>query len=82
MPRFAPDDSHDTQAASTHRSPSPSPTATVHDEEAAVPKTQPWWARGKKDEKEKEAEDDYVQEVDGVWGKLGEGGPNYKNVGW
>lgn len=24
---------------------------------------------------------DYVEEVDGVWGKLGEA-PNYKNVGW
>lgn len=43
-----------------------------------------------KDEKKKKknvdikaAEDlEYVEEVDGVWGKLGEGAPNYKNVGW
>ena len=44
----------------------------------------------KKDEKKnkkgaeiKAADDlEYVEEVDGVWGKLGEGTPNYKNVGW
>lgn len=32
--------------------------------------------------KEKAEDVDYVEEVDGVWGKLGEGAPNYKNVGW
>lgn len=30
----------------------------------------------------KAAEEVNDEEVDGVWGKLGEGAPNYKNVGW
>ena len=39
--------------------------------------------KGNKNAQIKAAEDlEYVEEVDGVWGKLGEGAPNYKNVGW
>jgi len=61
----------------------------IHDAEVAEPERQRWYrwhrdsANKEKSEKRGSAEEvDYVEEVDGVWGKLGEGAPNYKNVGW
>ena len=74
-----------------------SPTTTLHDtpdggpgpndEEASRPTRNKWYqtrkTSGDKVKKAEKVEDvDYVEEVDGVWGKLGEGAPNYKNVGW
>jgi hypothetical protein len=57
------------------------------DAELSQPERLKWyrWRRNSAASKEKKGstEDiDYVEEVDGVWGKLEEGGPNYKNVGW
>jgi hypothetical protein len=60
------------------------------DMEQTQPTRRPWyrWHRNsgthaKSEKKASSAEEiDYVEEVDGVWGKLGEGTPNYKNVGW
>ena len=59
----------------------------TQDAELAQPERQKWyrWHRNSDTDKEKKRsadEIDYVEEVDGVWGKLGEGAPNYKNVGW
>lgn len=71
----------------------PTPTAQDHDNarpadvEAAQPKSGFHWLRASKkpsggSKTEKSEDMDYVEEVDGVWGKLGEGTPNYKNVSW
>jgi hypothetical protein len=61
------------------------PVAPGAQDEEAGRRTRSKWYQTRKwsGEKEKKAEEvDYVEEVDGVWGKLGEGAPNYKNVGW
>ena len=63
------------------------PQVKAQDAELAQPERQRWyhWRRDSAASKEKKGstEDiDYVEEVDGVWGKLEEGGPNYRNVGW
>lgn len=57
------------------------------DAELAQPERQRWYrwridSAVSKEKKGSTEEIDYVEEVDGVWGKLGEGGPNYRNVGW
>jgi hypothetical protein len=59
----------------------------TQDAELAQPERQKWyhWHRdsdGAKEKKGSADEIDYVEEVDGVWGKLGDGKPNYKTVGW
>ena len=68
---------------------SPDPDAVMADQPLSAPERQRWYrwhrdsANKEKSEKRGPAEEvDYVEEVDGVWGKLGEGAPNYKNVGW
>jgi hypothetical protein len=64
-----------------------SPEPTLRATEVAQPEKQRWyrWRRDSTASKEKKGpteEIDFVEEVDGVWGKLEEGGPNYRNVGW
>lgn len=87
MPRFSPDESAPrltecpTPALNNDHSPAHSAASEV-----AQPRNK-WYQTRKlsaeeKDKKEKIDDVDYVEEVDGVWGKLGEGAPNYKNVGW
>lgn len=55
---------------------------------AQEPERQKWYRRYRDSDKDKKAKGekaddiDYVEEVDGVWGKSVEGGPNYKSVGW
>lgn len=89
MSRFANDD------PVTRQSVSPTPIAddassdTAHDVEAGPQRGRgySWLRRSRKPSdkpKSEKAPDevDFVEEVDGVWGKLGEGAPNYKNVSW
>jgi hypothetical protein len=68
---------------------SPMPDTAIVDEPLSAPQRQRWyrWHRDSENKEKSEKrgsteEIDYVEEVDGVWGKLGEGAPNYKNVGW
>lgn len=78
MSRFANDFQHNLSTL---------PKPETQDAELAQPERHRWyrWRRDSSASKEKKGsteEIDYVEEVDGVWGKIGEGGPNYKNVGW
>ena len=78
MSRFGSEHAGNPTIAAEHR---------TQDAEVAQPGRQKWyhWHRDSDAAKEKKGsadEIDYVEEVDGVWGKLGEGAPNYKNVGW
>jgi hypothetical protein len=74
MPRFEADDQETGSIAS--------PPAQVVQE----PERQKWyrWRRDsdRKPKEEKAVDIDYVEEVDGVWGKAGEGAVNYQTVGW
>lgn len=88
MSRFA------NEEAASRPSFSPTPTAhenpstnTTRDVEAGHPNNGYNWLRrskkpSDKPKSEKAEEVETVEEVDGVWGKLGDGAPNYKNVGW
>jgi hypothetical protein len=98
MPRFDPDDLETNLGEQRAGQEASAPKSTDLGTQAAIPEVQEsqpsernrWYRLNRESDKDKKAKSekaedlDYVEEAsdDLVWGKLGEGAPNYKNVGW